>query len=87
MAEKQDKPLLVDTGKGFSIKWRNRFLYSSRDPLNGILRRVESLELQPDTLYLIPSPLLGYGIREILMRLPSRSYILGVEALSGTLWR
>ncbi|MDC7221244.1 MAG: DUF115 domain-containing protein [Spirochaetales bacterium] len=74
-----DEPLLVDTGKGFSVKWRNRFLYSSRDPKGSVLRRAKAQNLEEDTLYLIPSPLLGYGMDYLLEQLPSGSFILGVE--------
>ncbi|MDC7222150.1 MAG: DUF115 domain-containing protein [Spirochaetales bacterium] len=37
------------------------------------------MTLEPDTLYLLPSPLLGYGMEELLERLPERSFLLGVE--------
>ena len=79
MTENSDKPLLVDTGRGFSVKWRNRFLYSSRDPEAAVLKRVEAWIPERDTLYLIPSPLLGYGLRELTQKLPSGSLLLGVE--------
>jgi hypothetical protein len=79
MTDNSDKPLLVDTGKGFSVKWKNRFLYSSRAPRESVLRRIETFQPQEYTLYLIPSPLLGYGLKELILKLPESSYILGVE--------
>ncbi len=79
MTETDDKPLLVDTGKGFSVKWRNRFLYSSRNPLESVLKRVELWNPEENTLYLIPSPLLGYGLAKMAGKLPAGSLVLGVE--------
>jgi hypothetical protein len=79
MTEKIDPPLLVDTGKGVSVKWKGRFLYSSRDPVLGVSRRIKSLSLENNTLYLIPSPLLCYGIEELKKRIPNNSFILGLE--------
>ncbi|MBN2627584.1 MAG: DUF115 domain-containing protein [Spirochaetales bacterium] len=73
------EPLLVDTGRGFSVTWQGRHLYSSRDPRVAVLRRINDWLPQEDTLYLIPSPLLGYGFRELKEKLPPGSFLLGVE--------
>jgi hypothetical protein len=73
------EPLLVDTGRGFSVTWQGRHLYSSRDPRASVQRRINGWEPQEDTLYLIPSPLLGYGFKELKEKLPPGSFLLGVE--------
>lgn len=73
-------PLLVDTGRGFSIQHRGLWLYSRRDPQAASKAVLASLRVQPETLYLLPSPCLGYGLRELLAILPASSAVLCIEA-------
>lgn len=75
-----ERPRLVDTPGGVSLEYRGRFLYSRRDPRKGPERIAAEYPLQADTLYLLPSPLLGYGVFTLLDRLPETSLILCVEA-------
>ena len=35
-----DKPCLVETGRGFSVKYKDRLLYSKYDPQKNILKAV-----------------------------------------------
>jgi hypothetical protein len=74
------EPLLVDTGRGYTVRYRGKALYSSRDPLGAALRRVEQLEIRPKTLVLVPSIGLGYGLRELLAKLPDSCHVLCIEA-------
>lgn len=76
----EEKPLLVDTGRGYSLKFGSRWLYSSKDPLLTPLNIARSSPLLPDSLYILPSPCLGYGIAELLERLPDSSALLCIEA-------
>ena len=76
----QDRPLLVDTGRGLSVFWRGRWLYSRRDPAAAPERVSATTEVAADTLYLVFSPVLCYGIQSFLARLPASSAILCVEA-------
>ncbi len=75
-----DGPLLVDTGRGYSLKYGDRWLYSSRDPLAAPLRAAREARVLPETLYLVPSPCLGHGLAELLAVLPPSSAVLGLEA-------
>jgi len=75
-----ERPLLVDTGRGLSLKFRDRWLYSSRDPRSSPLAAAQAVAPQPDTLYLVPSPCLGHGLGELLTRIPKSSAVLGIEA-------
>lgn len=54
-------------------------LYSRYAPSASAERLAGQHDLQPRTLYLIPSPLLGYGIPSLLERLPESSFLLGIE--------
>lgn len=74
-----EKPLTVNTGRGFSIKYKGIFLYSRYNPVATPERIVTEKVLEEETLYIIPSPLLLYGFHSLLSRLPESSYILGIE--------
>ncbi|MGL1891869.1 MAG: DUF115 domain-containing protein [Spirochaetaceae bacterium] len=74
-----DKPLLVETSKGMSIKYKNRLLYSKYDPLKSVLKLIDNLKFQEDTIYIFTSPLLGYGLKELQNRIPNSSMLLQLE--------
>jgi hypothetical protein len=78
-----EPPLVWDTGKGLTARYRGRLLYSSVDPLRGVLRRLEDLvptALPPRTLVLVASLGLGHGLAELVARVPDTCHILCVEA-------
>ena len=77
---KSEEPLLVDTGRGVTLKYRGCSFYSSVDPVGGALRRVERVDPKEHTLYFVPSVGLGYGLAELASQLPSTSHLLCVEA-------
>lgn len=80
MPEQNDeKPCLVETGRGFSVLYKNRFLYSRYDPSKNILAAVASLNILPGTLILACSPCLGLGLSELSAKLPENCLILGCE--------
>jgi hypothetical protein len=72
-------PRQIDTGSGITLEYQGRFLYSRVDPKSRPLRIARETELEPETLYLIPSPLLLYGIDTILERLPESSFLVLLE--------
>ena len=74
------QPHLVDTGCGHTVSYRGKTLYSPRNPRGAAIRRVEKLEVQPGTLIFIPSLGLGYGLPELLEKLPPSCHVLCVEA-------
>ncbi len=76
---KDDLPLLVETGNGFSIKYRKKTLYSLADPVRGAERLANSCEIKNKTLIFIPSPLLFYGVDSILKDMPEDCHIICVE--------
>ncbi len=83
---KDTDPLLIDTGRGFSVFYNNRHLYSPEEPEKRAIIRSNRTELQSDTLYILSSPLLFYGVKEIISRIPSDSHIICFE-YSDTLYR
>jgi len=77
----ETEPRLVDTGRGFTVTYRGKSLYSPADPRAAAVRRAEILAatLEPKTLLFVPSLGLGYGLPELLDRLPESCHILCVE--------
>lgn len=72
-------PLLINTGRGFSVLYKNRHLYSPTEPDERAVLRSNKTLLQRDTLYILNSPLLFYGVKELIQRLPANSYIICFE--------
>lgn len=82
---KNSDPLLNDTGRGFSVLYKGRHLYSPTDPEKRAILRSDQIELQSDTLYFLSSPLLFYGVKELLSGLPENSHVICFES-SSTLY-
>ncbi len=80
-----DEPLLEDTGRGFTVYYRNRSLYSSSEPRAGAQRRAAAARLADRALVLVPGLGLGYGLELLLQRLPAGSSLLCVET-DPSLW-
>ena len=72
-------PLAVDTGRGLSINYRGKSLYSKYNPSKNSEKIANDAILKSDTLYFIPSPLLLYGLDIILNKLPESSFIICIE--------
>jgi len=74
-----EKPLLIQTDRGFSVLYRNKYLYSKYNPQAAIMAQIASLQIPDSTLILCLSPVLGYGLKELAEKLPASSYILALE--------
>ncbi len=73
------RPLLVDAGRGLTIKYREKLLYSSVAPQQAAAQRARKTPLAEKTLIFVPSLGLGYGLSELLDRLPAGCHVLCVE--------
>ncbi|MDR2181124.1 MAG: DUF115 domain-containing protein [Treponema sp.] len=78
MNDETPRPLLKAARRGFSISYRGKTLLSAFDPVNQA-ERAAAAAAQKRTLYFCPSPLLGYGLRAALEKLPPDSALLCVE--------
>ena len=73
------KPCLVQTAQGFTVSYKEKFLYSKYNPSKSILQIIENLNIQPQTIVLCVSPVLSYGIKELSQKLPEDCIMLGCE--------
>ncbi len=82
---KDKNPLLTETGRGFSVLYRGRYLYSTTDPEGSAELKAKKTFLQGETLYLLPSPLLFYGTGDIVSRIPEGSHLICFELSAALL--
>lgn len=73
------QPCLVETQQGFSISYKNKFLYSKYNPQKNILQTIKNLQILPGTIILCYSPVLSYGLKELSQKLPENCIMLGCE--------
>lgn len=78
------RPELSETEDGLQVVFDSKRLYGPR-PRESALRRVQTVPAEPGTLLLLPSPLIGYGIGELLRTCDPSVGALAVEADPG-LW-
>lgn len=70
----------MDTGRGLSVRMRDKWLYSSRYPARAPVQAALATTVMPETCYVVASPCLGYGLRELVGRLPGSSAVLCLES-------
>ena len=70
---------MVSTERGFSVSYKNRFLYSKYAPERAILGAIDALTILPHTLILAASPVLWLGLSALRAKLPADCFILGIE--------
>lgn len=80
MTEVENKPCLVETSQGFSVKYKEKFLYSKYNPAKAITGKIENMEILPGTVFLGFSAVLPYGVSELSEKLPENCIILLCEA-------
>ena len=74
-------PRLNPTESGENnVEFEGRLLYSRYSPEKGVLRTVDAFQPNGASLVLAFSPLLGYGIKALLAKIPADSFVLGIEA-------
>ena len=78
-SNESENPCLVETRQGFSVLYRKHFLYSKYNPSQSVKKIIEQTEIKKNTLVLVFSPLLFYGFKELLEKLPDDSFIFAIE--------
>lgn len=69
--------------RGFSVFYQGRLLLSKIDPLAQAERLVQQLDMRPGNLYVLPSPLLGYGLEKLIALSPPENALVCVELDEG----
>ena len=72
-------PVTTAAKRGFTVSYKNKTLLSAVDPIAQALRAVNEAGKLDRTLYVCPSPLLGYGLNELLSLISTDSAVLCVE--------
>ena len=75
-----EEPCLVDSGQGFSVYYKDRFLYSKHSPKKNIQKAIELVSIPEESVVLAISPCLWYGLAELAKKTPESSFIIGLEA-------
>jgi len=84
-AMEESLPELVPARDGMAVRISGRHLYHREHPRAYASRRAEAAHVQPETLVLVASPLLGYGLDTVLSRLPADSLVVACE-VDARLW-
>jgi len=79
MLSNNEKPCLVEVKQGFSILYKEKYLYSKYNPEKNISCLIDDLLIKEYTLVLLCSPILSYGIEKLIQKLPQKSVIVGIE--------
>ncbi len=69
----------ADSGNGHTVVYAGRQFYDRNSPIKAAGERAQRSVIPPDSLVLVDSPLLGYGLDEILAKLTGRAWVLAVE--------
>lgn len=82
---KETPPCLIEinskneNNEGFSVFYREHYLYSKYNPTSTIKKIISSIELKPKTLILAFSPTLSYGLDLLINKLKDDCFILAIE--------
>ena len=74
-----EDPLLIESGEGRTLLWKGLSFYPSGNPLEYARRKARVFSPPPRSLIFVPSIGLGYGLSELLERLPEGCAVLCVE--------
>lgn len=72
------KPRLEETKQGLTVFF-TRYLYSQYSPSTRPKNLAQLAPIEKNSLYIVPSPLLGYGLVDLLNRITDDSFILAIE--------
>lgn len=71
--QKTEAPGLIQTRQGVSVLYKDKYLYSKYDPPKSILNIISGISIPEYSIILIFSPVLWYGLKELLSKLPDNS--------------
>ncbi|MCR5761983.1 MAG: DUF115 domain-containing protein [Treponema sp.] len=78
-----EKPLLVNASGDFSdvkiIQYKNKFLYSKYNPFRTIKTLIQNTVFLDNSLIVICSPCLWYGLKELMNKIPSSCKVIAIQ--------
>lgn len=74
-----EKPSLVQTSQGFSVIYKNRYLYSKYNPSRAVISSIDKLDILPNTFIILASPVLWYGLDKLISKLSENCIIVALE--------
>ena len=74
-----NRPEVVAGKDGYVVRYRSRNLYSRERPREQAERKARGLRIETRMLLVVPSPLLSYGISDLLERCDDSVYLLFIE--------
>ena len=74
-----DLPEVVAGEIGFAVRYKSRYLYSRKYPREQAERKARGLRIESRTLLVVPSPLLMYGVADLLELSDKSVYLLLIE--------
>ncbi|OQX29151.1 MAG: hypothetical protein B0D92_05220 [Spirochaeta sp. LUC14_002_19_P3] len=74
-----ENPRLEHTAHGATVFY-SRYLYSRHNPAHRPIAAARAVCAESRCLYIVPSPLLGYGLAELTESIPADSHVLAIEA-------
>ena len=78
--ENFEKPCLVNAKQGFTVFYKNKFLYSKYNPSATAEKTIENTQIEKATLVIATSPVLFYGMESLLEKIDEKSFVLAVES-------
>ncbi|MCL2481472.1 MAG: DUF115 domain-containing protein, partial [Spirochaetaceae bacterium] len=66
-------------GDQYTVLYKNTFIYDKNTPIKKIDQKIDNIEIKNNTLVLIPSPVLFYGLKSLYKKLPENCFILCIE--------
>jgi hypothetical protein len=79
----EEEPRLEAASDGYQVRYRGKRLYAPGHPRRGAARRATATDIPKQTLVIAASPLLGYGLTELLAAVPEDCTVLAVELDPG----
>ena len=76
---KETCPELLKVQDQYTILYKNSFIYDKNRPIEKIEQKINNIEIKNNSLILIPSPVLFYGLKTLYKKLPENCFILCVE--------
>ncbi len=80
--EKDNKtiqPELLKAQAGYTVLYQNILIYEKDNPAKKIDQKIDNIEIKENSLILIPSPVLFYGLRKLYSKLPDNCFVLCLE--------